>query len=254
MVGSVSRHDPLPLWAQVSDDLRRRAATGEFAEGFPSEQTLVAQYGVSRHTVREALRGLRADGVVVAARGRASRLVGETSQPLGMLHSLFGSAAARGTDLRYEIVRCEVVEAPQGPPRGELHLDRVRLLDGRRIAFDESRLAMPEASVLLDAPLQTVGIFECLSGAGITVDSAEERVRVATADDPAVADRLGLHVPEPILVVDRTCRAGRRVIEQRRSHLRARAVTVSTTWAHGSSCRWAAELDPGDGNRTNPLL
>ena len=31
------RNSPLPLWAQVLDDLRRRLAAGEFADGFPAD-------------------------------------------------------------------------------------------------------------------------------------------------------------------------------------------------------------------------
>jgi hypothetical protein len=41
------------------DDLRTRLERGEFTDSFPGEHELRAQYGVSRHTVREALRELR---------------------------------------------------------------------------------------------------------------------------------------------------------------------------------------------------
>lgn len=55
------------LWQQLLADLRRRLADGEFAAAFPCELALVAEYRVSRQTVRQALRQLRVDGVVVAA-------------------------------------------------------------------------------------------------------------------------------------------------------------------------------------------
>ncbi|MGH3591649.1 MAG: GntR family transcriptional regulator, partial [Pseudonocardiaceae bacterium] len=55
-VQAVDRSSPLPLWAQMQEDLRRRLTTGAFAERFPTELELVEQYAVSRHTVREALR------------------------------------------------------------------------------------------------------------------------------------------------------------------------------------------------------
>ena len=67
-----------PLWAQLLADLRRRLGSGEFAASFPGELALVAEYGVSRHTVREALRRLREEGLVVAERGRAPRLASPT--------------------------------------------------------------------------------------------------------------------------------------------------------------------------------
>ena len=66
----LDRGSPTPLWAQLRADLRRRLAAGAFGEAFPGELALVADYEVSRHTVRSALRELRADGIVVAERGR----------------------------------------------------------------------------------------------------------------------------------------------------------------------------------------
>ena len=58
LVGPVlpDRSNPLPLWAQVCGDLRRRIEFGEFAAGFPGELSLTEEYEVSRHTIREALR------------------------------------------------------------------------------------------------------------------------------------------------------------------------------------------------------
>ncbi|MCZ0971771.1 GntR family transcriptional regulator [Streptomyces albulus] len=80
----LDRGSPLPLWAQLRDDLRRRVEAGAFAEEFPAEHRLTGEYEVSRHTVREALRKLRADGLVIAERGRASRLdARRIHQPLG---------------------------------------------------------------------------------------------------------------------------------------------------------------------------
>ena len=67
----LDRASPVPLWAQLHSDISRRLEAGEFAETFPAEMSLVAQYGVSRNTVREAMRRFRTDGVVVAARGGA---------------------------------------------------------------------------------------------------------------------------------------------------------------------------------------
>src|SRR5499427_4290699 len=56
----LDRRSPLPLWAQLRADLRRRLDAGAFDEEFPGELALVEEYGVSRHTVRSALRDLRA--------------------------------------------------------------------------------------------------------------------------------------------------------------------------------------------------
>jgi GntR family transcriptional regulator len=63
---------------------------------FPGELALAAAYQVSRQTVRTALRELRADGVVIAERGRRPRITGRAliSQPLGAPRPSGGMAQA----------------------------------------------------------------------------------------------------------------------------------------------------------------
>ncbi len=70
-----------PLWAQVREDLRARLSAGEFANGVPPEVALAMEYGVSRHTMREALSALRAEGVVMSQRGRGTTVVQAVTQP-----------------------------------------------------------------------------------------------------------------------------------------------------------------------------
>src|SRR2546430_2153684 len=62
----LDRGSPLPLWAQLRADLRRRLDAGAFDDEFPGELALVEEYGVSRHTVRSALSGLEADFIHIA--------------------------------------------------------------------------------------------------------------------------------------------------------------------------------------------
>ncbi|HSK27071.1 MAG TPA: GntR family transcriptional regulator, partial [Jiangellales bacterium] len=103
--GALERGAGPPLWVQLEAELRRRVDAGDFTGSFPGELELVRQYGVSRHTVRQALRGMRADGLVTAHRGRASRVgpAAEIEQPLGVLYSLFASVEATGAS------QCSVV-------------------------------------------------------------------------------------------------------------------------------------------------
>ena len=49
----LDRADPVPLWAQLEAELRRRIDAGEFSDGrFPTDLELTEGYEVSRHTVR----------------------------------------------------------------------------------------------------------------------------------------------------------------------------------------------------------
>lgn len=55
----------------IADNLRRRIIRGELQEGdaLPSEQDLLVEFGVSRPTLREAIRVLESESLVVVKRG-----------------------------------------------------------------------------------------------------------------------------------------------------------------------------------------
>ncbi|MEV0322079.1 winged helix-turn-helix domain-containing protein [Streptomyces sp. NPDC050658] len=60
---------PRGTYLQVSESLRQQIESGDIGETLPSEAALMSSHGVSRNTVRRALKVLEADGVVVSAPG-----------------------------------------------------------------------------------------------------------------------------------------------------------------------------------------
>ncbi len=70
---TVDHRDPTPLHTQLAAILRADIAAGKYAETgmLPSESFLQQEHGVSRGTVRRALRTLADEGLVytIAARG-----------------------------------------------------------------------------------------------------------------------------------------------------------------------------------------
>lgn len=60
-----------PLWAAIARTLREEIADGNYRPGdrLPTEADLSARFGVNRHTVRHALSGLSAEGLVHSRRG-----------------------------------------------------------------------------------------------------------------------------------------------------------------------------------------
>lgn len=71
---------PAPRYAQVAADLRGGIVTGSYASGtsLPTEGALCASYGISRFTVREALRVLQGEGLIRRQRGSGTIVVGTT--------------------------------------------------------------------------------------------------------------------------------------------------------------------------------
>lgn len=62
-----------PLWQQIAAVLAQRIGDAHYAQGrLPAEQALAEEFGVNRHTVRQALQGLKERGVLESRQGRGS--------------------------------------------------------------------------------------------------------------------------------------------------------------------------------------
>lgn len=228
----------MPLWAQLLDDLRRRLVTGEFDARFPSELDLVAEYGVSRNTVREVLRRLRAEGTVLSARGTRPRLNRAIRQPLGVFYSLYESIEAAGLS-ESSIVRPALVRSNAAVSR-RLQLDastsficvrRVRLAGGEPLATDRAYLLEELTRPLLQADLSSGSLYEHLAErAGLRVTRAEETLGAATAT-ARQARELGIADGAPLISIERLGRAGDRPVEWRRTLLRADRFVLVTQFS-----------------------
>lgn len=226
---AVDRADPLPLWSQVQQDLRRRANRGEFDELFPGENALVAQYDVSRNTVREALRALREEGLVTAERGRAPRLAHgrEIQQPVGALYSLFASVRSAGLSQRSIVRRLELradgvvaskLDLEESTPL--VYLERLRLADEEPLALDRVWLPASIGSPLLEADFTNTSLYDELAGrAGIRLKGGEEQIR-AVFPSPAECALLGCDATTAAFAIDRIGRVGTQVVEWRQTLVR----------------------------------
>jgi GntR family transcriptional regulator len=230
----VDRSDPLPLWAQVLADLRTQLADGRFTDRFPTDHELAADYGVSRQTVREAVRRLTDAGVLERARGRATRVRGGFEQIGGSLESLYERIEAQGAEQRSivrtrAVVRSPVVAARLALPADAplVHIERLRLADGDPLALDRAWLPESLAAGLLDVDLSHTGIYlELRRVHGLVVDGGFEQLKPVL---PSLADRRVLRLPEgeAAFSIERLTRAGDEPIEWRHSLVRGDQYTIT---------------------------
>jgi GntR family transcriptional regulator len=204
-----------PLYYRVKSVIEERIRSGRLAAGsqLPSESDLCEEFGVSRGTVREALRELVASGLVDRHHGKGSFV---SSEPV------FGSPPMKYTglleDLYDQVTKVEVrsveIDVAAGPPAvlRALALDpgtrltivrRDRHLDNQPFAYTVNFLptdigARINPSVLRKYPLLRV-IEQNL---GIKIDSAEQSMR-ATLADAEVAKRLSVPFASPLMFAER---------------------------------------------------
>ncbi|AXT85042.1 GntR family transcriptional regulator [Aeromicrobium sp. A1-2] len=232
----VDRHSSEPLWAQVQSDIERRLHTGEFHHSFPGEMALVDQYGVSRHTVRKALRRLRESGMVEASRGRSPKVAdNEIAQPQGALYSLFASVESAGHQQR-SIVRALDTRADgtvatrlgleESTPL--IYLERIRLSDDEPLAMDRVWLPARIAAPLLDADFAQTSLYaELDTRCDVRLTGGREQVRAVM---PTPAERLLLEIPDGVaaLAIERTGELRGRPVEWRQTVVRGDRFSLVT--------------------------
>lgn len=235
----VDRTSPMPLWAQVLDDVVRRLEADAFRSRFPSEHELVAEYDVSRHTVREALRRLRESGVIESNRGRLTVVRQATiEQPLGALYSLFREVEARGMQQRSEVLERDVRTDPEAaavlrmPEDTRLvYVERLRFADDEPLAWDRTWLPLSLAEGLLDADLSHSGLYDELwRRSQVALTGGRERIEAVV---PTAEQRRLLSIRSGVaaLSISRVgCLKGEPV-ESRRTLVRGDRFSVTAEWS-----------------------
>ena len=182
---SLDRNRPMPLWAQLQTALKGRLDAGEFDDRFPTDAELVDEYGVSRHTVREAIRHLNSSGILRRERGRGTVVNrSEFEQPLGALYSLFRSVESSGATQRSHVI--ELTEDVDPVVAGHLELapdtplfflERIRCADDEPLAIDRVWLPLQIAKPLLSSNFENTALYEELEKkCGMHPDAGWERI------------------------------------------------------------------------------
>jgi GntR family transcriptional regulator len=191
------RHSPVPLHTQVSQYLEAAIVSGEIPHGvlFDNEIQLAEQLGLSRPTMRSAMRHLVERGLIVRRRGVGTRVVQPTVRRPLELTSLYDDLARAGrrpttTVLDIGTVGADAEVADQlgcevGTP--VVKMVRLRSAGGAPIAKLTNYLPARVGSFEAD-DLAVHGLYELMRDRGIVLHSATQIVgaRSATAAEGRV--------------------------------------------------------------------
>ena len=201
---------PVLLYSQIYLAISDAIRSGELQNGdkLPTERDLSTKFGVSRATVRHALRQLTEDGVVVATVGRGS-FVQTTGleEPLNSLISFTELAKERGLEPSARVIQTGL--RPASPEEISIleiktrsfvfELIRVRLLDNQPIAIDKTRIPETLAIGFEKRDFSRESIYEALTSGGHAPTYAEVVVSAALATEQD-ALHLEINVGDPLIV------------------------------------------------------
>ncbi len=208
---------PRPLYRQIGDTIKRQILSGVLKphQKLDSEHLLMAAYGVSRMTVRQALRDLRGEGLVFSAQGKGTFVTRpKATQSLQSLEGFEEAMAAGGFAASSRVVSVRA-RPPTEAVRDALSLDaedevlevkRVRCLNQEPVSIDLSYFPMDIGARLLHLDLAR-DLFPLLeSDLGIALGFADLKVGAAQPDEEA-RRLLCISHAHPLLSVERLTQA-----------------------------------------------
>ena len=146
----------------------------QHGDRLPSERTLADQFGVSRSSVREALRSLELQGLVISRRGSGTFI---NTDDLNSVVALIASSLSSGTDTLRDIFEMRHLLEPQIAFLAAQRVNTQELLQMAEILEDQERqIAQGETGVNADTDFHFALAMATHNSALVKVVSAMEDI------------------------------------------------------------------------------
>lgn len=236
----------------IAEDLAAKIRDGHYVRGeaLPAQRDLSTAYGVSLMTLRQALRELSAEGLVVQQPGKGT-FVAPThlAYQLGPLRSFADDLREQGHEIRTIVISDSRRRIPAGvaarlrarDTETGLRLERVRAFAGRRAIHQVSWVRRPHADRMRDVDFTTTSLYAALADAGSVVARASETIRPGTLGVD-VARQLDENEGVSVFVSDRITYGpdGTALVVDRATILGSMMQITADRAATGLSLHWGA--------------
>lgn len=213
--------DRRPLGVQVYGAIRDQIATGDFAAGarLPSESILAETFGVSRVTVREALRLLQQDMLIHSVHGRGHFVLASTQlveTPVTELESVTELMDGRGYSVETRVVSMEEVPAADSADALEVDreepvivLERVRSTEGTPMIYSIDVFPARYGAGAADTLSEGGSLLEMFAARDL--DIAYSKTAISAAVLPRKAVRAAPFPKIPFVLMEQTNFTGEHV-------------------------------------------
>ncbi|GAA4606843.1 hypothetical protein GCM10023195_25240 [Actinoallomurus liliacearum] len=236
----------------IAADLAAKIRAGHYAPGeaLPPQRELSASYGVTLMTLRQALRRLSDEGLIVQRHGRGTYVAPpHLAYQLGSLRSLADDLREQGHEVRTVVLGRSVRKVPAGvaarlrarPGETALRLERLREFAGRPAIHQVSWVRQPYAERVRDRDFTGVSLYGALADAGVAVARAAETIRPGLLD-AALAEHLEEPAGSPVFTSERITYTldGAAVVDDHATILGSMMEISTDRAATGLSLTWGA--------------
>lgn len=211
---TIDRDSPVPLYYQLKQWLSEQITGGTYKPGdmLPTEQQLQQEFGLSRTTVRQTLRELEVDGLVIRYRGRGTFVskpkLSHSPEPR---YSLSNFLKDQGMRPGWQVLTAEHTPAPlevarelKIKPKTQVFcLRRIRLANDEAIGYHRAYVSPDFAEAIDETAFSTGGSLRYLNGRGHLEGSYADRILEAVPANDEEARLLRIEKGAPILLIQR---------------------------------------------------
>jgi GntR family transcriptional regulator len=213
--GNAVDHDsPIPYYVQVKESLRAHIEGGDWQPGdqLPGELELCQLFDVSRTVIRQALREMKHEGLVVRRKGKGT-FVAEPKIVEGLFQKLTGffqDMVERGHRPVTRVLKQEVVRADPKvaaylrvePGTQVLQIDRLRFVEDEPIVLVTTYLPYALCPQILNADLSSQSLYALLEECHGYVIARGHRTLEAVPANEYEAPLLQVEPGAPLMLLD----------------------------------------------------
>lgn len=211
---NIDRDSYVPLYIQVMDAVQEYIDGGDAEPGeqLPGEPEMCRLFDVSRTVIRQALRELEHEGLIVREKGKGT-FVAEPKIRESLFQELTGfyqDMAAKGHPPVSDVLKQEIIAAPRkiagflqlrvGAP--VIQIDRVRYVEEEPIVFVTTYLPYDLCPRLLKADLTHASLYAFLEEEYDMVIARGHRILEAVPANEREAELLETEKGSPLILID----------------------------------------------------
>jgi GntR family transcriptional regulator len=210
----VDRDSPIPYYAQLKDGLKAEIESGNWRPGdlLPAEPELCREFDVSRTVVRQALKELSYEGLIVRRKGKGTFVASPkfTESQIQELSGFYQDMVDLGHTPYSQILRQEIIPASAGVAdrlalsagSAVIQIDRLRFVEDVPLVLVTTYVPYKLCPQLVEADLSHRSLYEFLeTECGLVLARGRRTIEAVVADEYQ-SELLRIEKGAPLILLD----------------------------------------------------